>query len=81
MKLNGATPMTHSEAMSNTPIPHTSQPALHPEQPVQLTIEGFDPTAGIDPRFILDDETCRRGLRHIAAIRARLRGDSETQAA
>lgn len=45
------------------------------ETPVQLTLEGLDPTAGVDPRFILDDETCRRGLRHIAAIRARLSGD------
>ena len=46
------------------------------ETPIQLTLEGLDPTAGVDPRFILDDETCRRGLRHIAAIRARLSGDS-----
>ena len=81
MKLSGATPLTHSEAMSTTHIPQIAQADVHPEEPVQLTLEGFDPTAGIDPRFILDDETCRRGLRHIAAIRARLRGDSGTQAA
>lgn len=63
------------------PTHSVRQPLPETDQPVQLTIEGFDPTAGIDPRFILDDETCRRGLRHIAAIRARLHGDSTTQAA
>jgi len=37
---------------------------------VQLTLDGFtDPTAGIDPRFILSDETVRIGRRYLAEMR------------
>lgn len=36
----------------------------------QLTLDGFaDPLAGIDPRFILSDETCRIGRKYLAEMR------------
>ena len=48
---------THDETSEN-----------HPAE--QLTLEGFtDPRAGIDPRFILSDETCRIGRQYLAEMR------------
>jgi len=48
---------THDETSEN-----------HPAE--QLTLEGFaDPRVGIDPRFILSDETCRIGRQYLAEIR------------
>jgi hypothetical protein len=47
-------------------------------KPVQLQLEGLETVhplirqGDLDPRFILSDETCRIGLRHIAEIRQRL---------
>ena len=73
--------MEHAPTVDHTPTARLTSVPSHDDRPVQLTLEGLDPTAGIDPRFILDDETCRRGLRHIAAIRARLRGDADHRAA
>jgi hypothetical protein len=36
----------------------------------QLTLDGFtDPLDGIDPRFILSDETCRIGRKYLAEMR------------
>ena len=56
----------------------------HPETdaPVQLQLDGLETTPpGIDPRFILSDEVCRNGLRHIAEIRRRLSANQQNQAA
>ncbi|MCE2764388.1 MAG: hypothetical protein LW627_07720 [Ilumatobacteraceae bacterium] len=48
---------THDETSEN-----------HPAE--QLTLEGFaDPRVGIDPRFILSDETCRIGRQYLAEMR------------
>ena len=50
--------------------------------PVQLQLSGLETTpVGIDPRFILSDEVCRNGLRHIAEIRRRLSINAQNQAA
>ncbi|MBM3827434.1 MAG: hypothetical protein FJW09_02195 [Actinobacteria bacterium] len=47
---------------------HIDTPANQPAK--QLTLEGFaDPLADIDPRFILSDETCRIGRKHLAEMR------------
>lgn len=73
--------MEHAPTVDHISTGHLASTTSPDDRPVQLTLEGLDPTAGIDPRFILDDETCRRGLRHIAAIRARLRGDADHRAA
>lgn len=52
------------------------------EAPVQLQLAGLETTPpGIDPRFILSDEVCRNGLRHIAEIRRRLAANQQNQAA
>jgi hypothetical protein len=58
----------------------TSQPAT--DAPVQLQLAGLETTpTGIDPRFILSDEVCRNGLRHIAEIRRRLSASQQHEAA
>ena len=47
---------------------HDETSDTHPAE--QLTLEGFaDPRAGIDPRFILSDETCRIGRQYLAEMR------------
>ena len=52
------------------------------EAPVQLHLAGLETTpVGIDPRFILSDEVCRNGLRHIADIRRYLAEKRQVQAA
>ena len=58
----------------------TLQPAT--DAPVQLQLAGLEtiPT-GIDPRFILSDEVCRNGLRHIAEIRRRISVSQQHEAA
>jgi len=58
----------------------TAQPEI--EVPVQLQLAGLETTPlGIDPRFILSDEVCRNGLRHIADIRRYLAEKRQVQAA
>ncbi|MFM8562505.1 MAG: hypothetical protein ACKOCE_01265 [Acidimicrobiia bacterium] len=49
--------------------------APEPERPVvQLRLDGFvDPCDGVDPRFILSDETCRIGRKYLAEMRRILR--------
>jgi citrate lyase synthetase len=57
--------------------PHTPEPTMNNDTDTstdhtdeQLTLEGFaDPLAGIDPRFILSDETCRIGRKYLAEMR------------
>ena len=50
--------------------------------PVQLQLAGLETTPiGVDPRFILSDEVCRNGLRHIADIRRYLAEKRQVQAA
>lgn len=47
-------------------------------KPVQLQLEGLESVhpliaqGDLDPRFILSDDVCLRGLRHLAEIRQRL---------
>ena len=55
------------------PEPRTTDPTA--AQPlVQLRLEGFsDPRDGVDPRFILSDETCRIGRKYLAEMRRILR--------
>jgi hypothetical protein len=58
----------------------TAQPET--EAPVQLQLAGLETTPiGVDPRFILSDEVCRNGLRHIADIRRHLAEKRQAQAA
>ena len=58
----------------------TAQPET--KAPVQLQLAGLETTpVGIDPRFILSDEVCRNGLRHIADIRRDLAEKRQVQAA
>ena len=58
----------------------TAQPET--EAPVQLQLAGLETTPiGVDPRFILSDEVCRNGLRHIAEIRRRLSASQQHEAA
>ncbi|MFM8846434.1 MAG: hypothetical protein ACKOHN_00070 [Actinomycetota bacterium] len=49
--------------------------APEPQRPiVQLRLDGFvDPSDGVDPRFILSDETCRIGRKYLAEMRRILR--------
>jgi hypothetical protein len=50
--------------------------------PVQLQLAGLETkTLDIDPRFILSDEVCSNGLRHIAEIRRYLAEKRQIQAA
>jgi hypothetical protein len=55
------------------PEPRPTDPTA--TQPlVQLRLEGFaDPRDGVDPRFILSDETCRIGRKYLAEMRRILR--------
>jgi hypothetical protein len=67
-----ATPRRQDRVMS-TNEPHTPDvnPNHHQSSDVeQLTLDGFaDPRDGLDPRFILSDETCRIGRRYLAEMR------------
>jgi citrate lyase synthetase len=56
----------HTPDMNMSTHDETSE--THPAE--QLTLEGFaDPRVGIDPRFILSDETCRIGRQYLAEMR------------
>ena len=64
------------------PTPESDTPDSKITRPVQLQLAGLESIPpGIDPRFILSDEMCRNGLRHIAEIRRRLAGNAQHQAA
>lgn len=57
-------------------------PNSETDAPVQLQLAGLETTpVGIDPRFILSDEVCRNGLRHIADIRRYLAEKRQVHAA
>ena len=57
-------------------------PKSETDAPVQLQLAGLETTPiGVDPRFILSDEVCRNGLRHIADIRRYLAEKRQVQAA
>lgn len=55
--------------------------------PTQLQLEGLETVhpliakGDLDPRFILSDDVCQRGLRHVAEIRQRLGVAPRAQAA
>lgn len=52
------------------------------EAPKQLQFNGMlNLQPVINPRFILSDEICRNGLRHIAEIRQRLLASAQERAA
>jgi hypothetical protein len=52
------------------------------EAPTQLQFNGMHtPRPVLNPRFILSDEICRNGLRHIAEIRQRLLASAQERAA
>jgi len=52
------------------------------EAPKQLQFNGIGtPQPVINPRFVLSDEICRNGLRHIAEIRQRLLASAQERAA
>ena len=76
--MNCAIPPGQSRVMDNNH--QTAQPET--KAPVQLQLAGLETTpVGIDPRFILSDEVCRNGLRHIAEIRRYLAEKRQVQAA
>jgi len=76
--MNCAIPPGQSRVMDNNH--QTAQPET--KAPVQLQLAGLETTpVGIDPRFILSDEVCRNGLRHIADIRRYLAEKRQVQAA
>ena len=76
--MNCAIPPGQSRVMDNNH--QTAQPET--KAPVQLQPAGLETTpVGIDPRFILSDEVCRNGLRHIADIRRYLAEKRQVQAA
>ena len=60
-------PHTPEPTMNN----HIATPDTSPaDSSEQLTLDGFaDPLVGIDPRFILSDETCRIGRKYLAEMR------------
>ena len=68
--------------MSDTTIIPDTTPA-----PQQLQLEGLETvhplvlSGEIDPRFILPDDVCQRGLRHLAEIRQRLGAPPRSRAA
>jgi len=67
----------HTPDMNMSTHDETSE--THPAE--QLTLEGFaDPRAGIDPRFILSDETCRIGRHYLAEMRRILANGRATAA-
>jgi hypothetical protein len=55
--------------------------------PQQLQLEGLETvhplvrSGELDPRFILPDDVCQRGLRHLAEIRQRLGAPPRSKAA
>lgn len=55
--------------------------------PQQLQLEGLETvhplvrSGELDPRFILSDDVCQRGLRHLAEIRQRLGAPPRSKAA
>ena len=56
--------------------------AIPAEAPKQLQFNGIGtPQPVINPRFVLSDEICRNGLRHIAEIRQRLLASAQERAA
>ena len=76
--MNCAIPPGQSRVMDNNH--QTAQPET--KAPVQLQLAGLETTpVGIDPRFILSDEVCRNGLRHIADIRRYFAEKRQVQAA
>ncbi|MEI8391201.1 MAG: hypothetical protein WCG40_01755 [Actinomycetes bacterium] len=52
------------------------------EAPTQLQFNGMQNLrTAVNPRFVLSDEICRNGLRHIAEIRQRLSASAQERAA